>query len=92
MADILDNLTLVLRRPVTYAKQEFTEITLTEPTVDQLVKADEQPRPMAQAATLIALNAKVPPGVVALLSQRDFQDAMDFFNRFGATSPPTSAT
>lgn len=85
-----DELILLLRVPVTVAGETITELRLTEPTYDQLVKsAKAGATPLEQVGALINLNAKVPQAVVSQLRQRDLTEAADFFGRFSDLSKPT---
>lgn len=81
-----DTLDLVLRKPVTFAKVEVAVLRLSEPSYAQLKAADAAGSAMAGAGLLISLNAGVHMGVVDGMCQRDFQDAMDFFNSFGKSA------
>ncbi len=82
-----DELILKLRKPLKLGDIEYPQLTLTEPTLGQLRKATASGGALDQLATLIHLNAKVPPSVVDLLSQRDMEAANDFFSRFSGVSP-----
>lgn len=91
-APLPDVLELVLKKPVTHAKTEYTVLNLSEPTAGQLIKASKAGNALEQGATLIHVNAAVPMGVVEQLSQRDFDEAASFFARFSTSlSPPISA-
>ena len=87
-----DTLTLTLTRQIVHVTVEHAELRLSEPTYAQLVKATKAGIALEQLGTLIHLNAKVPPGVVEQMTQRDLDRAADFFARFGNKSPTTSAT
>lgn len=91
-APLPDTLALELRRPINYAKTEYTVLNLSEPTAGQLIKASKAGNQLEQGALLISLNAAVPMGVVEQMCQRDFEEAAAFFgSRSPSWSPPTSA-
>ena len=87
-----DTLTLQLVAPVEFAGVTYESITLTEPTIAQLRKAEKAGSSLDQIASLISLNAAVPAGMVDRLRQRDMEAAADFFGRFGARTTTPSAT
>lgn len=87
-----DSILLQLRKPVTLGSMTYTELSLSEPTLGQLVDSNAAGTPMQQMAALIAVNAKVSPAVVRALCQRDAQDAIDFFGRFERPTAPTFDT
>ena len=91
-AELQTELTLQLLTPVTFAKVEYTELHLTEPSGGDLIAAGKAITQMEQLVTLIYLNAKVPRGAVELMKQRDLMAASSFFGHFGDESPPTSGT
>jgi len=75
---------LQLSKPISIGEQNYESITLTEPTVGQLIEAGKATGPLAQIAKLINLNGKVPESVVNKMLQRDFQKAADFFGHFSS--------
>lgn len=81
--EIVDELTITLRKPITLGDLSYTELNLTEPTIAQLRKAAKAEDSIDQLATLIHLNAKVPMTVVDQMVQRDMEAANRFFFRFG---------
>lgn len=88
-ADIPDTFVLDLREPIKLADLEFSSLTLTEPTGEQLSASYKQPQAIESLMTLIAMNAKVSPAVVKQIRQRDLQRADDFFSSFGRPSSST---
>ncbi len=82
----MDDLTITLRQPIKVGAAEFTEIHLTEPTVAQLIQASKAGTPLEELARLVQLNGAVPQAVVNQLRQTEFQQAADFFGRFGTAT------
>lgn len=87
--EIATELTLQLREPITFAKINYTELTLTEPTIGHLIAASKGAGQFDQLALLISHNAKVPMGVVTQLLQRDVQKAAAFYGPFSEALPQT---
>lgn len=85
--EIVDELRIELRKPVTFAKVDYTHVDLTEPTVAQLRAAGKANQGIDQLATLAHLNAKIPQGAVDQFCQRDFEECGRFFERFNSPSP-----
>ena len=81
--DVEDTLVLDLREPIHLGEIITTELTLTEPTGEQLAASYKQALPIESLMTLIAMNAKVSPAIVKKMRQRDLQRADDFFSAFG---------
>jgi hypothetical protein len=65
---------LQLVKPIEVGGTTYTELTLTEPTMDKL-------------AVLINMNAKVPMAVVDMLARRDAEACDDFFGSFRLEKP-----
>lgn len=89
---IQSELTLPLLTQVTFAKVEYAELQLSEPSGAELIAAGKAGTQMEQLVTLIHLNAKVPRGAVELMKQRDLMAAGSFFAHFSDESPTTSET
>lgn len=87
-----DEMALLLRAPIKLGEIEYSELQLSEPTCDQLIKAGKAGTPMEQLAALINLNAKVPMPVVSQMKQRDLDRAGDFFAHFSDASQTTTGT
>jgi hypothetical protein len=87
-----DEKTIVLRKPVTFAKVDYTKLDLREPTAGELSKATKAGNDVDTAIALISMIAKVPRGAVELICQRDFQEASDFLGSFTVTGPETGET
>ena len=83
-----DTYELTFEAPITFAKVEYASIKLTQPSVKDLRASSKAGNALDQGAALIAFNAKVPPGVVDLMCQRDFERASDFFAHFRIDSGP----
>jgi len=81
-----DILMLDLREPIKLADLEFTSLTLTEPTGEQLQRSYKAVEPMAGLFSLIADTAGVSPAVPKKMRQRDLQRAADFFAHFDPAS------
>ena len=87
---MIDELTLVLSKPIDLAGEIYTELNLTEPTVKQLRAASKAGNGLEWGVALVSVNAVVPMAVVDRMTQRDFERAADFFVQFGSVSPTTS--
>lgn len=88
-SQIVDEKTLVLRKPVKVGEQEYTELHLREPTAGELSQATKQANSIDVGIALISLIAKVPKAVVNQLCQRDFAEANDFLGSFTPAGPHT---
>ena len=87
---MIDELTLVLSKPIDLAGEIYTELKLTEPTVKQLRAAAKAGGGLEWGVALIVANAVVPMAVVDRMTQRDFERAADFFAQVGTDSPTTT--
>lgn len=81
-AQVEEEKTMVLRKPVKLGDVEYSSLDLREPTAGELSKASKAGGNVDIAIALISLIAKVPRGAVEKLSQRDFQEAADFLGSF----------
>lgn len=84
-----DTITITLPQPINVGSVQFTEITLTEPTMGQMRKAGEGKSQLDQLALLIQHNAKVPAQVVDQLPKRVVDECAGFFGHFTSASPTT---
>lgn len=84
--------TLVLRKPVEFAKVTYESLDLCEPTAGQLSKANKAGDNIDVAIMLLSLVAKVPRGAIEKLGQRDLQEASDFLGSFTVTGHQTGGT
>ena len=76
---------------ITAGEQDYTSITLKEPTVGQLRTAYKEKNELDMAARLVALVANVPITVVDAIPQSKFKEASDFLSKFsGEESQRTS--
>lgn len=87
-----DELTLVLRKPISVGDQQYAELQLSEPTAKQLREAEKAGGATDQMVKLISLNAKVPLSVVDGMVQRDLSRAASFFGHFGDPSSPSTGS
>lgn len=92
VVEIVEEKTITLRKPVTFAKTEYTTLDLREPTAGELSKASKHVGNVDAAIALISLIAKVPRGAVEGLCQRDLQEASDFLGTFTLPGLPTGET
>ncbi|MDE1901521.1 MAG: phage tail assembly protein [Alphaproteobacteria bacterium] len=83
--------TLVFKEKITHATVDYSQLVLTEPTVDQVDQAAKKSGGISSNATLIALVAKVPEQVVRKMSYRDFTMAMRYLDLFLADGGQTGA-
>lgn len=90
-AEIVDEKTLQLRKPVALGHIEYATLDLREPTAGDLSKASKAGSDVDVAIALISIVAKVPRGAIEKLCQRDFQEAADFLGSFTVFGPPTGA-
>lgn len=88
----MDQLTVILRKPVTIGDLTFDKLDLSEPTAGQLEKASNASSNVGMVINLISAVAVVPRKVAESLCQRDFQEASDFLESFSKTSQPTGET
>jgi hypothetical protein len=77
-----DVTTIALHKPVRLGDQEFTEITLSEPTAGQIETALKEASQTTANIVLIALIAKIPPAAVRAMSLRDFNAAVAYLSGF----------
>ena len=90
-AEIVDEKTMDLRKPVALGQVEYATLDLREPTAGDLSKASKAGGDVDVAIALISIVAKVPRGAIEKLCQRDFQEAADFLGSFTVLGPPTGA-
>ncbi|MDA8092351.1 MAG: phage tail assembly protein [Betaproteobacteria bacterium] len=90
LPEIVDEQTIELRRPVRFGEQDYTSLTLREPTAEQLAKAAREPGEMETLISLIHQVAAVPKGVVGRIVQRDLQECARFFGQFSPMQSPPS--
>lgn len=90
MADTIDtSMVLKLRKSISVGTQVWEELKLSEPTVHQLVESSRASTGLESMAMLLQMNAGIPAAAARQICQRDFQEAVDFFGRFGPGSMPT---
>lgn len=82
---------LKLRKPVRIKGDDttYTELSLREPTVDELDRAQKADTNIGIAANLICFVAGVPLLVVKGMGQRDFQEANEYLAGFTLDGPTT---
>ncbi len=90
MDDLQDEMTLMLRKPVTIGDIVYDKLDLREPTAGELSKAMKAPSSIDTAIALISMVAKVPKTAVEGICQRDLEDATAFLGRFKGDSRGTS--
>jgi hypothetical protein len=83
---VLDRLSLVLRKPVTFAGKEHTAVELREPDAGELEAASNAKSGVGSLMKLISIVAGVPMGVAEGMCSRDLAQADAFFNTFSV--PP----
>ncbi|WP_419900689.1 phage tail assembly protein [Roseomonas sp. USHLN139] len=72
---------------VSFNDREYTDLRLTEPTVQQLLDASKVDGAIAQTLALIKLNSGVPLQVLHQLPQRALTRCGDYFAAFSPPSP-----
>jgi hypothetical protein len=88
--------TYKLIEPVTFAGQEYQQLTFRKLKVKHLldIKVDQNANPVTMMAELMAASAAVDVGVIHELDYEDFeriQEVMgDFFNRGQQDNPPST--
>ena len=87
-----DTLTITLRRPVTSNGIEYSELTLREPTLGNLIEAQKAKTDLEQTQRMISLSADLPMPAAAQLPFSVVTEASEFFARFLPKSPPTGET
>jgi len=92
IAEMPDEKTITLRKPVTLGGVTYEKLDLREPTAGELAKATKAGGNVDVAIALISLIAKVPRGAIEGLSQRDLQEASDFLGGFTLTGQETGQT
>lgn len=75
--------TVTLRKPVKLGDMTYDKLDLREPTAGELEKASGATSDLGVVINLISIVAKVPRRVAEGLSQRDLQEASNFFVQFG---------
>jgi hypothetical protein len=90
----MEEKTIPLRKPIMIGDVTFAELNLREPVALELSKASAagNGNHVATAISLISQVAGVPLAVANQLSQRDFLEANDFLNGFGAAGLETGET
>lgn len=68
----MDDVTVLLSRPINVEGEQVQELTLTEPTVKDLAAIKKIKDDMAQDLELIGRLAKVPPPALKNLTAKDF--------------------
>lgn len=84
-----DPFLLVLRRPLELSAQKWTELTLTEPTLGQVLAAEKVGRGNDMIAQLISEVTKVPLAALKQMSISDFRQADAFFGQFASPGRET---
>lgn len=82
MADIPDELTVTLRKPVTVGDITISELKLREPTVGELEKATAKGTDLHQAKMLVSIVAGMAPEFIDRIGARDFKLAADYLANF----------
>lgn len=82
MPPVADETVLQLRKPIKFVDQEYTELTLREPSAIELAKAMKEPGEIEMMIALVQMTSGVPRRAVEQLSQRDLGRCADFFAQF----------
>jgi hypothetical protein len=91
--DLSAPVALKLREPVRLGEVEYTKLLLSEPTVGQLDEASAAATSRITANILmISKVCGVPPSMVRAMKQRDYQQAIAFFDAVATAFQPTGAT
>ncbi|EFH09387.1 phage tail assembly protein [Teichococcus cervicalis] len=86
-----DTLTITLPQPVAANGAEYSELTLREPTIGDMIEMMKAKTDLEQTQKLISLCSGLPIPAVSKLPIRVVTQAADFFARFIPPSPPTGA-
>ncbi len=87
-----DQKVIRLRKPVKLGDEEFSSLTLREPTAGELERATTAERGITVTINLIAMVAGVPRQVVERISGRELKEAAAFLEGFTEDGPTTGAT
>ena len=77
-----DTLTVTLGAPVSDGSKEYTEITLREPTVGEMVKATTNVSGIQSTVLLVSLVSGVPRAAIERVPMRKFAECSSFLDRF----------
>lgn len=80
-AELLDELVIPLRKPVTHAGETYTDLALREPTGGDL-KAAEKFTGFESDIVLIAMVSGVPKPAVEKIGARDLKKAQEYLAGF----------
>ena len=83
--DVPDQLTIILRKPVTLGSETYDSITVNEPTVGQIeafAKESDRVHPLQAMNNLVATVSGVNKAAINLMSARDGKKARDFLANF----------
>jgi len=81
--ELQDTKTITLRKPITVGEQTVTEITLREPTAEEIGRAQDKATNNTFATiNLVAIVGGVSRAVAGKLSQRDFMEAANYLALF----------
>lgn len=90
----VDEKTISLRKPITIGAGEaavtYSEIKLREPDAGELEKAQRADTGTGSVITLVSLIAKIPRGAVEKFSQRDIEEANQYFRLFSGNGQPAA--
>ena len=87
-----DTIVIEFDDPITVGKQDYTSITLKEPTVGQLRVAFKETNELNMSARLVSLIANVPIAVIDAIPQSKFKEATDFLSQFSESEEESQKT
>lgn len=80
--DLLDELTIPLRKPVKLGNRDVTELALCEPKSGQLIRSGRAGTAIKNSIMLIASVTGLPPATIEAIGIRDFNAAVRYLNPF----------
>ena len=95
MAELLDEMTITLRKPVTVGGETVFELALREPTVAELEQFTLQAAKAGEIKAISSLIASVSGVSIAAIQKigvRDFKIAEKYLSDFFGDSPKTGET
>lgn len=93
--DIQDEITITLRKPLTFGKgdkaQTFETVTLREPTAGELEAAARADTGVGGMLIIMRLQTGIPRQALEGMSQRDLKECNDFLESFSDESSPSTS-
>lgn len=81
--------TITLKKPIEFGSDVISEITLTRPTLGEMMPLDDAKGPMSQLHAMIVICGDQPKPVIDLVDPDDFQQLSDAVAGFFPDALPT---